>query len=231
MNVDSRELDKFNRMADDWWDRNGPQKSLHDINPLRLAYIRRRAHLENAEILDAACGGGILSEALAKAGARVTGIDMGAASLEAAKAHAAESGLSITYQMATVEAMAAASPGRFDVVTCMELLEHVPEPASIVRSCGELVRSDGDIFFATLNRTLKSFVFAIIGAEYVLRLLPVGTHSHRRFVKPSELSRWAKSAGLTPVDWAGLQYNPFSRRYYLNRNISVNYMVHLRRKS
>jgi len=229
LNLDERELDKFEKVADRWWDRNGVLKSLHDINPLRLGYIRERTRLRGVRVLDVGCGGGILSEALAAEGARVTGIDMGEAPLMAARRHMVLSGHAVDYRRTTVEALADAAPAAFDVVTCMELLEHVPRPASIVAACGRLVKPGGDVFFATINRNLKSFVFAIVGAEYVLRLLERGTHSFRMFVRPDELTQWAESAGLDVNEVNGLQYNPFSRRYFLNNNPGVNYLMHARR--
>lgn len=229
VNVDAGELNKFEAAADAWWDRQGEFKPLHDINPLRLGYIRSRAALSGARVLDVGCGGGILSEALADEGARVTGIDMGEAPLRAARRHAEGTGRRIDYLRTTVERMADTAPGAFDLVTCMELLEHVPRPASVVRACSRLVKPGGDVFFATINRNLKSFVFAIIGAEYLLRLLSPGTHRFRRFVKPAELARWAEGCGLSVRDLTGMQYNPFIRRYFLNRDATVNYLMHLRR--
>ncbi len=231
MNVDERELEKFDRMASLWWDTAGELKPLHDINPLRLGYIRRRAALKGARVLDVGCGGGILSEALASEGADVVGIDMGKAPLRAARLHMETSGLTlpIDYRRITVERLAEAEPASFDVVTCMELLEHVPRPASVVGACGRLVRPGGDVFFATINRNLKSFVFAILGAEYVLRLLARGTHHFRMFVKPAELARWAAEANLAVSDVTGMQYNPFTRRYFLNKDATVNYLMHARR--
>ncbi|GBC59741.1 bifunctional 3-demethylubiquinol 3-O-methyltrans ferase/2-polyprenyl-6-hydroxyphenol methylase [Desulfonema ishimotonii] len=230
MNVDQAEIAKFREMAAHWWDRNGECRALHDINPLRLGYIAECARLEGATVLDVGCGGGILSEAMAACGARVTGIDMGKEMLAAAALHARESGYAIDYCHMSAEEMAARHPGAFDVVTCMELLEHVPDPASVVRACGQMVRPGGSVFFATLNRNFKSFVFAIIGAEYVLRLLAPRTHRHSKFVRPAELAGWGSRAGLSVRDLTGLQYNPFTRRYFLNRDTSVNYMAHLTRQ-
>jgi 2-polyprenyl-6-hydroxyphenyl methylase/3-demethylubiquinone-9 3-methyltransferase len=229
MNVDDKELKKFEKVADLWWDREGEFKPLHDINPLRLGYVRRRTSLSGARVLDVGCGGGILSEALAAEGARVTGIDMGEAPLRVARLHMEKTGRRIDYRRTTVERLAAAEPSSFDVVTCMELLEHVPRPASIVRACSRLVKPGGDVFFATINRNFKSFVFAVIGAEYVLRLLARGTHRFRMFVKPAELARWAEGEGLAVRDLTGMQYNPFTRRYFLGRDATVNYLMHVRR--
>ena len=228
-NIDRLEIAKFEAVAPRWWDRKGALKSLHDINPLRLAYIAGRARLSGRRVLDVGCGGGVLSEALALAGARVTGIDMGQTPLAVASLHARQGGLSIDYRRGTPEDLAASRPGGFDVVVCMELLEHVPDPPSIVRACGRLVRPGGDVFFATLNRSAKSFVFAIVGAEYLLRLLPRGTHAFGRFVRPAELDAWGRQAGLAPRDFSGMQYNPFTRRYRLGGSLEVNYLAHLQR--
>jgi len=229
INIDPAEIEKFGRMAAHWWDPEGELKPLHDINPLRLHYIRSRTDLTGAEVLDVGCGGGLLSEAMAAAGARVTGIDMGKEPLAAAELHRRKSGLDITYRQATVEETAAHAPGSFDVVTCMELLEHVPRPGSVVAACGDLVKPGGDIIFATLNRNPKSFVFAIVGAEYILGLLEKGTHQYGKFIKPRELAKWAEFTNLTVQDVTGLHYNPFTRRYSLGGNTHVNYLMHLRR--
>jgi 2-polyprenyl-6-hydroxyphenyl methylase / 3-demethylubiquinone-9 3-methyltransferase len=225
-NIDDAEIAKFEAMAPIWWDKNGVQKPLHDINVLRVDYINRRAPLAGKKVLDVGCGGGILSEAMAALGAEVTGIDAGQAPLAVAKLHLKESGLRVDYRVATAEAFAAEYSDRFDVVTCLELLEHVPDPASIVAACRRMVKPGGDVFFATLNRNPKSFLFAIIGAEYILRLVRRGTHSYHKFVKPSELERWAGEAGLTRQDLTGLHYNPFLRRYSMGGNTHVNYMMH-----
>lgn len=228
-NLDTSELAKFEAMAPIWWDKNGVQKPLHDINPLRVGYIDTRAPLAGKQVLDVGCGGGILSEAIAVLGAEVTGIDATPAPLAVAKMHMKESDLHIDYQMATAEVFAEENPSRFDIVACLELLEHVPEPASVVSACHRLVKPGGDVFFATLNRNLKSFVFAIIGAEYVLRIVQRGTHSYRMFVKPGELDDWARTAGLVRQDLTGLHYNPFSRKYSMGGNTHVNYMMHFRK--
>jgi len=227
-NIDAAEIAKFEAMAPIWWDREGVQKPLHDINVLRVDYINTRAPLAGKKILDVGCGGGILSEAMAALQAQVTGIDAGQAPLAVAKLHLKESGLQVDYRLATAEAFAAEHAGRFDVVTCLELLEHVPDPASIVAACRRLAKPGGDVFFATLNRNPKSFLFAIVGAEYILKLVRRGTHSYRKFVKPSELEDWAAEAGLTLQDLTGLHYNPFLRRYSMGGNTHVNYMMHFR---
>jgi 2-polyprenyl-6-hydroxyphenyl methylase/3-demethylubiquinone-9 3-methyltransferase len=228
-NLDESEVSKFEDMAPLWWDQNGVQKPLHDINPLRVAYIDARAPLAGKQVLDVGCGGGILSEAMADMGAVVTGIDAAPAPLAVARMHMRESGLDIDYQQATAEDFAVKNPDRYDIVTCLELLEHVPEPASVVSACHRLVKPGGDVFFATLNRNLKSFVFAIIGAEYVLRIVQQGTHSYRMFIKPSELGAWARSAGLYQKDLTGLHYNPFFKTYSMGGNTHVNYMMHFRK--
>lgn len=228
-NIDAAELAKFEAMAPIWWDKNGEQKPLHDINVLRVDYINTRVPLAGKKVLDVGCGGGILSESMAALGAAVTGIDAGRAPLAVAKLHLKESGLRIDYQMATAEAYAERHSDRFDVVTCLELLEHVPNPSSVVSACQRLVKPGGDVLFATLSRNFKSFVFAIIGAEYLLRLVRRGTHSYRKFVKPAELDGWAGTAGLTRQDLTGLHYNPFLRRYSMGGNTHVNYMMHFRK--
>jgi 2-polyprenyl-6-hydroxyphenyl methylase/3-demethylubiquinone-9 3-methyltransferase len=227
-NIDAAEIAKFEAMAPIWWDKDGVQKALHDINVLRVEYINSRAPLAGKTVLDVACGGGILSEAMAALQADVTGIDAALAPLEVAKLHLKESGLRVDYRLATAEAFSAEHPDRFDVVTCLELLEHVPDPASIVSACRRMVKTGGDVFFATLNRNPKSFLFAIIGAEYILKLVKRGTHSYRKFVRPSELEGWAGAAGLVLRDLTGLHYNPFLRRYSMGGNAHVNYMMHFR---
>ncbi|MEJ2168332.1 MAG: bifunctional 2-polyprenyl-6-hydroxyphenol methylase/3-demethylubiquinol 3-O-methyltransferase UbiG [Desulfobacterales bacterium] len=228
-NIDAAEIAKFEAMAPIWWDKDGVQKPLHDINVLRVDYINTRSPLAGKKVLDVGCGGGILSEAMAALQAEVTGIDAGQAPLAVAKLHLKKSGLQVDYRLATAEAFAAEHTDRFDVVTCLELLEHVPDPASIVAACCRMVKPGGDVFFATLNRNLKSFVFAIIGAEYILKLVRRGTHNYRKFVKPSELEGWAREAGLTLQDLTGLHYNPFLRRYSMGGNTHVNYMMHFRK--
>ena len=228
-NIDSKELAKFEAFSDQWWDLKGDLKALHDINPLRVGYVDERALLENKKVLDVGCGGGILSEALAARGAKVTGIDAGEASLRVARAHAGKSGLEIRYLCATVEEYAGANQQKYDIVTCMELLEHVPDPGSIVKACSTLAKDGGDIFFATLNRNPKSFLFAIVGAEYLLNLVRRGTHTYGQFIKPAELEKWGRDAGLVCQDVTGLHYNPFMRQYHLGGNHHVNYLMHLRK--
>ena len=225
MNVDPAELAKFSELAHRWWDPHGEFRPLHDINPLRLEWIDQRAGLAGKTVLDVGCGGGILAEAMAARGARVTGIDLSEKSLRVAELHRLESGAAVTYEAASAEAFAARHPGEFDVVTCMELLEHVPEPASVVAACARLVRPGGQVFFSTINRNPKSYLFAVIGAEYLLRLLPRGTHDYLRFIKPSELARFAREAGLRAEEVLGMTYNPLSRQYRLGRDTDVNYLL------
>jgi 2-polyprenyl-6-hydroxyphenyl methylase/3-demethylubiquinone-9 3-methyltransferase len=227
-NIDPKELAKFEALAPIWWDRGGVFRALHDINPLRIDYINDRVPLAGRRVLDLGCGGGILSEAMAALGAEVTGIDAGEEPLAAARLHLKESGLRVDYRQATAESFADRAPESFDIVTCMELLEHVPKPESIVSACARLVKPGGDVFFATLNRNLKSFLFAIVGAEIILRLVQRGTHSYRRFIKPLELRDWAGRSGLGFQDRMGLHYNPFTRRYSLGGNTHVNYFMHFR---
>lgn len=229
-NVDQSELDKFSALAARWWDPTSEFKPLHAINPLRLGWIRELAgELRGREILDVGCGGGILAESMAAAGAQVTGIDLAQKSLQVARLHGLESGVKVDYQAISAEDMAAQHPGRFDIVTCMEMLEHVPNPASIVSACAAMVKPGGWVFFSTLNRNPKSFLFAIVGAEYVLRLLPRGTHSYESFIRPSELAAAARQAALEPVQLRGLEYNPFGDRYSLSADTSVNYLMATRK--
>lgn len=229
-NVDQRELNKFSALASRWWDPESEFKPLHDINPLRLNYIEQHAGgLIGKTILDVGCGGGILSESMAQRGAVVTGIDMAEAPLNVAQLHLYESGLEITYQHVSVEQLAQQCPGHFDVVTCMELLEHVPQPESVVSACAQLVKPAGQVFFSTLNRNLKSYLFAIIGAEYVLKLLPKGTHDYSKFIQPAELAQWARGAGLALRDISGMRYNPLTQHYALSGDVSVNYLMCVQR--
>lgn len=225
-NVDREEIAKFEKLADRWWDPNSEFRPLHQINPLRLQWIDQRAHLKGKTVLDVGCGGGILTESMATLGAKVTGIDMGKAPLAVAKLHMRESGQRIDYLHSTAEDLAETRPGAFDVVTCLEMLEHVPDPAAVVRACYELVKPGGLVFFATINRTPKSFLLAIIGAEYVLNLLPRGTHEYRKFIRPSELEEWAREAGLMMRELTGMHYNPLSRRYWLAPGVDVNYLAY-----
>ncbi|MBT9611881.1 MAG: bifunctional 2-polyprenyl-6-hydroxyphenol methylase/3-demethylubiquinol 3-O-methyltransferase UbiG [Burkholderiales bacterium] len=229
MNVDELELQKFSALAHRWWDPNSEFKPLHDINPLRLNYIDGLAHIAGKKVLDVGCGGGILSESMAARGAEVTGIDLGDKPLKVAKLHLLETGQKVDYRLIAVEDLAAEQPGQFDVVTCMEMLEHVPDPASIVRACAQLAKPGGQVFFSTLNRNPKSYLFAVIGAEYLLNLLPRGTHDYARFIKPSELARFARAAGLNVSEVIGMSYQPFSKTYSLGPDASVNYLIAARK--
>ncbi len=226
-NVDPGEIAKFEELASRWWDPESEFRPLHEINPLRLNYIDERVGLVGKRVVDIGCGGGLLSEAMARRGAEVTGIDMGAAPLSVARLHSMESGVAVDYRQITAEELAEELPGQFDVVTCLEMLEHVPDPASVISACSKLLKPGGHAFFATINRNPKSFLFAIIGAEYVLKLLPKGTHEHRKFIKPSELSRDMRKVGLNTDEIIGMTYNPFTRVYRLNPNdVDVNYLIH-----
>jgi 2-polyprenyl-6-hydroxyphenyl methylase / 3-demethylubiquinone-9 3-methyltransferase len=229
-NVDPAELAKFSDLAHRWWDTNSEFRPLHQINPLRLEWINGLASIKGKQVLDVGCGGGILSDAMARAGATVTGIDLAGKSLKVAQLHALESHTpNVSYREVSAEALAIEAPAQFDVVTCMEMLEHVPDPASIVKACSALVKPGGWVFFSTLNRNPKSFVFAIIGAEYVLNLLPKGTHEYAKFIRPGELAAHCRAAGLDLQASKGLQYNPITRRYWLDSDTSVNYMIATRR--
>jgi len=226
VNVDHAEVNKFEQLASRWWDPNSEFKPLHQINPLRLDYIDARVGLHGKRVIDVGCGGGILAESMAARGAVVTGIDMGQAPLEVARLHLLESGQQVDYRRISAEEIAAEMPGQFDVVTCMEMLEHVPDPSSVIAACAALVRPGGHVFFSTINRNPKSYLFAIIGAEYVLRLLPKGTHDFAKFIRPSELTRWMRAAALETRDITGLTYNPLTGVYRLDpRDVDVNYMV------
>jgi 2-polyprenyl-6-hydroxyphenyl methylase/3-demethylubiquinone-9 3-methyltransferase len=228
-NVDGNEIAKFASLASQWWDPTGPFKTLHDINELRAGYIEARAALRGRRALDVGCGGGILSEALAKRGAAVVGIDLGAANVAAARVHATASGLDIEYRCVDIEALAAESPAAFDVVTCLEMLEHVPEPERIVAACAAALRPGGFAFFSTLNRNPKSFALAIVGAEYVLGMLPRGTHEYAKLIRPSELAHACRRARLDIVDLTGLHWNPVTRAYSLGGNVDVNYFAAARK--
>jgi len=229
-NVDREEVAKFEAAAARWWDPAGQMRPLHEINPLRLAFVAERAGpLAGRRVADVGCGGGILAEAMAREGAEVTGIDASEAALRVARLHAAESGVKVDYQPGTAEALAAGMPGAFDIVTCMELIEHVPDPASLIQACARLARPGGHVFFSTLNRTPKAWLLAVVGAEYVLGLLPRGTHDWRRFVRPSELDAWARGAGLELAELAGLRYDPLLGRHRLTRDVSVNYLAWYRK--
>ncbi len=224
-NADPIELEKFSQLAHKWWDPNSEFKPLHEINPLRLTYINDIAQLAGKTVLDVGCGGGILSEALADAGATVTGIDLADKSLSVAKLHLLESGKQVEYRKVAVEELAAERPGHYDVVTCMEMLEHVPDPSAVVAACAQLVKPGGHVFFSTLNRNPKSYLFAIIGAEYVLNMLPRGTHDYAKFIKPSELAQWCRNSGLQVQELTGMSYNPLNKTYTLGSDTGVNYLV------
>lgn len=229
-NVDRAEIAKFEALASRWWDMESEFKPLHDINPLRTNYIDSFAQLAGKTVLDVGCGGGILSEGMAQRGATVTGIDMGEAPLNVARLHALESGVSIDYRQLPVEQLAAEQPASFDVVTCLEMLEHVPDPASVIKACFDLVKPGGMVFFSTINRNPKAYAFAIIGAEYLLRLLPAGTHDYSKFIRPSELTRWCRAAGLDVTHMTGMVYNPLTKIYKLKDNdVSVNYLMATRK--
>ena len=224
-NFNQAELDKFNALAQRWWDADGPQKALHVMNPVRLQYVAERATLAGARALDVGCGGGLLSEALARAGAKVTAIDLAPDLIKVAKLHRLESGIEVDYRLQAVEALAADEPDSFDVITCMEMLEHVPDPTSILRACATLLKPGGKLFLSTLNRTPAAFALAIVGAEYVARLLPKGTHQYRDFIKPSELAKWLRDAGLQLQDVSGLMYEPWRNGARLSARTDVNYLA------
>ena len=225
-NVDPNEINKFEQLASRWWDRNSEFKPLHDINPLRANWIDNLAPLAEKTVLDVGCGGGILSESLAQRGAKVTGIDMGDAPLAVANLHKLESGVAVDYQKSTAEDFAVKHQQAFDTVTCLEMLEHVPDPSSVIKACADMVKPGGSVFFSTINRNPKSFLFAIVGAEYVLNLLPKGTHEYAKFIRPSEMATWIREAGLELDQMTGLVFNPFTKKYRLNeRDVDVNYML------
>jgi 2-polyprenyl-6-hydroxyphenyl methylase / 3-demethylubiquinone-9 3-methyltransferase len=228
-NIDQTEIERFDALASRWWDPESEFRPLHDINPLRLGYIRERAELTGRRVVDIGCGGGILSEAMAAAGAIVTGLDMAPAPLAVAKLHSTQSGVDVEYLQTTAEELAAERAAQYDVVTCLEMLEHVPKPSSVVAACAELVRPGGHVFFATINRNPKAFALAIVGAEYLLRLLPRGTHEYAKFIRPSELAAWGRDAGLELAHSTGMHYNPLTREYRLGPNVDVNYLMHCTR--
>ena len=230
-NVDNSEISKFSDLAHKWWDKDSEFKPLHEINPLRLGYINQHASISGKTVLDVGCGGGILSESMAATGATVTGIDLAEKSLKVAKLHLLESGQKVDYRCIAVEALASAQPASFDIVTCMEMLEHVPDPESVVRSCALLVKPGGYVFFSTLNRNAKAFMLAIVGAEYVLNMLPRGTHEYAKMVRPSELAGHCRAAGLDLQGTRGMQYNPLTRHYWLSSDTSVNYLLATRRSA
>ncbi|MCX7896633.1 MAG: bifunctional 2-polyprenyl-6-hydroxyphenol methylase/3-demethylubiquinol 3-O-methyltransferase UbiG [Rhodocyclaceae bacterium] len=228
-NADPQEIAKFSDLAHRWWDPQSEFKPLHDINPLRVEWIARCVDLAGKDVLDVGCGGGLLAEALARLGARVTGIDLSEKALGVARLHRLESGLTIDYRLISAEALAAETPAAFDIVACLELLEHVPDPAATVAACAQLVKPGGQVFFSTLNRNPKAYLFAIIGAEYLLRLLPKGTHEYAKFIRPAELAQFCRQAGLEVCELKGMSYNPLTKTYRLSRDVSVNYLLRCRR--
>ena len=226
LNADQTELDKFSALAHRWWDPQSEFKPLHEINPLRLQWITGHAGISGKKVLDIGCGGGILSESMAVGGAEVTGIDLSDKALGVARLHLLESGNRVDYRQVSAEELADEAAGSYDIVTCMEMLEHVPSPASTIAACAALVKPGGHVFFSTINRNAKAYLLAVVGAEYLLRMLPKGTHDYAKFIKPSELARWAKSVGLEPDELIGLTYNPLKRSYRLGRDTDVNYLLH-----
>lgn len=229
LNIDRQEQEKFEAWGQDWWQPEGYFRPLHDLNPLRLDYINARAGLAGKHVLDAGCGGGILSEAMAAKGANVTGIDISATALDCARQHAARGRLPIQYHLENPEQHAAGNAQRYDIVTCLELLEHVPDPLSVITACVQLVKPDGAVFFSTINRTVRAYLLAVLGAEHLLKLLPAGTHHYEKFIRPSELAAWCRQAGLEIMDISGVIYLPFLRRAFLGGDTGVNYLVHARR--
>jgi 2-polyprenyl-6-hydroxyphenyl methylase / 3-demethylubiquinone-9 3-methyltransferase len=227
-NADPAELAKFEALAQSWWDPKGPSKPLHELNPLRLQYVQRLAELAHKEVLDVGCGGGILSEAMARVGAKVLGIDLGQGVLDVAELHALEAKVPVVYRPVAAEDLACERPGAFDVVTCMEMLEHVPDPGATLGALAKLVRPGGDVIVSTLNRNARAFAVAIIGAEYIARVLPRGTHEYKKFIRPSELARWGREVGLELKDLTGISYNPLTRAFRLSADTSVNYLAHFR---
>jgi 2-polyprenyl-6-hydroxyphenyl methylase / 3-demethylubiquinone-9 3-methyltransferase len=227
-NVDTSEIERFDALAAQWWDPNGALKPLHDMNPLRLDYVDARAQLAGKRVLDVGCGGGLLAEGMARRGAKVLGIDLSAAAIEAARAHASAGAVQIEYREVAIEALDASHERHFDVVTCLELLEHVPDPSSLIAGCARRVRPGGHLFFSTINRNPKAYLLAVVAAEYVLGWLPRGTHDYARFLKPSEIDAWARMQDLAIEDLSGMQYDPLTQRWSLSRNVDVNYLAHYR---
>lgn len=225
-NYDTAELNKFSDLAHKWWDKTSEFKPLHDINPLRLNYVDQAVSLAGKTVLDVGCGGGILSESMAEKGAIVTGIDLSEKALKVAQLHSLDSGVDVNYRLIAVEELAEETPASFDVVTCLEMLEHVPNPASVVQACAKLVKPGGHVFFSTINRNAKAYVFAVIGAEYVLNMLPKGTHDYAKFLKPSELASFIRNSNLSLQHQIGMSYNPITKHYWLDNDVSVNYMMH-----
>jgi 2-polyprenyl-6-hydroxyphenyl methylase / 3-demethylubiquinone-9 3-methyltransferase len=225
-NFDTVELNKFGELAHKWWDKNSEFKPLHDINPLRLNYINNISPLQGKTVLDVGCGGGILSESMAEKGAHVTGIDLGEKALSVAKLHSLESGLDVDYHLISAEEYAVKNPAKYDVITCLEMLEHVPNPESIIRACASLLKPNGHVFFSTINRNPKAYLMAVIGAEYLLKMLPKGTHEYQKFIKPSELAGWIRHTDMSLTNQIGMSYNPITKHYWLGNDVSVNYMVH-----
>ena len=230
-NLDHDEVKKFDDLAAKWWDPDGEFKPLHQINPLRVGFINERANLEGIKVLDVGCGGGILAEALSKLGAQVTGIDASEQTIGVAQNHSNAVGSDVSYYQTTIEEFIANKPEeKFDVITCLEMLEHVPSPGEIIKICSTILKDDGDIFFSTINRNPRSYLFAIVGAEYILNLLPKGTHDYQKFIKPSELAKWIRDARLSQIETIGLSYNPITDNYWLGKDIQVNYMVHAKKE-
>ena len=231
-NLDHDEVKKFDDLAAKWWDPDGEFKPLHQINPLRVGFINERANLEGIKVLDVGCGGGILAEALSKLGAQVTGIDASEQTIGVAQNHSNAVGSNVSYYQTTIEEFIANKPEeKFDVITCLEMLEHVPSPGEIIKTCSTILKDDGDIFFSTINRNPRSYLFAIVGAEYILNLLPKGTHEYQKFIKPSELAKWIRDARLSQIETIGLSYNPITDNYWLGKDIQVNYMVHAKKEA
>ena len=231
-NLDHDEVKKFDDLAAKWWDPDGEFKPLHQINPLRVGFINERANLEGIKVLDVGCGGGILAEALSKLGAQVTGIDASEQTIGVAQNHSNAVGSDVSYYQTTIDEFIANKPEeKFDVITCLEMLEHVPSPGEIIKACSTILKDDGDIFFSTINRNPRSYLFAIVGAEYILNLLPKGTHDYQKFIKPSELAKWIRDARLSQIETIGLSYNPITDNYWLGKDIQVNYMVHAKKEA